>query len=148
MDRHANDVYEVTPKGIDTVIDLFRREVEFCARFGNSRPEEGSEHIVAYAIEHLTRRHFIHGDLVGLGIFLMTRLQHNGHDWAVELMKRVGLRYTCPDASQDEIRAALTGLKQFKAEVDLFYSVVDTTPISTEFIEGAMAALAEQAGRR
>lgn len=147
LDRHANEVYEVTPKGINTVIDLFRREVEFCARFGNSRPEEGSEHIVAYAIEHLTRRHFIHGDLVGLGIFLMSRLQHNDHDWAVDLMKRVGLRYTCPDASQEEIRAALTGLKQFKADADLFYSVVDTAPISTEFIETAMAALAKQSDR-
>ena len=147
LDRHANEVYEVTPKGIDTVIDLFRREVEFCARFGNSRPEEGSEHIVAYAIEHLTRRHFIHGDLVGLGIFLMSRLQNNDHEWVVDLMTRVGLRYTCPDASQDEIRAAVTSLKQFKTDADLFFSVVDTTSISTEFIETAMATLAEKSGQ-
>ncbi|MBN2310165.1 MAG: iron-containing alcohol dehydrogenase, partial [Candidatus Hydrogenedentes bacterium] len=50
LDRNAADVHDVTPKGIDTIIDLYRREVEFCARIGSSRPEEGSEHIVAYAI--------------------------------------------------------------------------------------------------
>jgi len=141
LDRNADEVYNVTPKGIDTVIDLFRREVEFCARFGNSRPEEGSEHIVAYAIEHLTRRHFIHGDIVGLGIFLMTRLQENEHDWAVDLMKRMGLRYTCPDASRDEIRETLTGLKQFKEDAGLFFSIVDTQPITSAFVEDAMRAL-------
>ena len=141
LDRNAGEVYDVTPKGIDTVVDLFRREVEFCARFGNSRPEEGSEHIVAYAIEHLTRRHFIHGDLVGLGIFLMSRLQHNDPEWATDLMRRIGLRYTCPDASPEEIRAALNGLKQFKRDADLFFSVVDTAEISANFVDDAIASL-------
>lgn len=145
LDGNAGEVYEVTPKGIDTVIDLFRREVEFCARLGNSRPEEGSEHIVAYAIEHFTRRHFIHGDLVGLGIFLMSRLQQNAHEWIADLMSRVGLRYTCPDASQDEIRAALACIRQFKDEAKLFFSVVDVAPISTEFTDEALAALYQPA---
>jgi len=143
LDRNASEVYDVTPKGIDTVVDLFRREVEFCARFGNSRPEEGSEHIVAYAIEHLTRRHFIHGDLVGLGIFLMTRLQNNDHNWAVDMMTRIGLRYTCPDASRDEIHAALTSLKRFKDDANLFFSIVDTVSITEAFIKDALRSLLE-----
>ncbi|HRI87476.1 MAG TPA: iron-containing alcohol dehydrogenase [Candidatus Hydrogenedentes bacterium] len=141
LDRYASEVYEVSTKGIDLVVDLFRREVEFCARFGNSRPEEGSEHIVAYAMEHLTRRHFIHGDLVGLGIFAMTRLQNNEPDWAVDLMKRVGLRYTCPDASRDEIQTVLLGLKQFRDSAGLFTSVVDTAPITEEFVQGCLQEL-------
>lgn len=141
LDRNASEIYDVTPKGIDTVVDLFRREVEFCARFGNSRPEEGSEHIVAYAIEHATRRHFIHGDLVGLGIFLMSRLQNNDYEWATDLMTRVGLRYTCPDASHEEIRVALSSLKRFKEDAGLFFSTVDTVEISTDFIDEALALL-------
>jgi glycerol-1-phosphate dehydrogenase [NAD(P)+] len=143
LDRNAGEVYEVTPKGIDTVVDLFRREVEFCARFGNSRPEEGSEHIVAYAIEHFTRRHFLHGDIVGLGIFLMSRLQNNAHEWIANLITRVGLRYSCPDASRDEIRAVLTQLKTFKDDTGLFFSIVDTTDISTEFIEDALEVISK-----
>jgi len=141
LGRNAEEVYKVTPKGIDTIVDLYRREVEFCARFGSSRPEEGSEHIVCYNIEHITRRHFIHGDLVGLGIFMMSRLQDNNHEWVVNLMDRCGLRYKCPDASRQEIRETMQSLKDFKDRTGLFYSIVDTEPITSRFIDDAMNAL-------
>ena len=135
LDANAEEVYHVTPKGIDTIVDLYRREVKFCAEIGTSRPEEGAEHIVAYGIEHLTRRHFLHGDLVGLGILAISRLQQNNPDWALSLIRRCGLRYHAPDASTDEIRQTLLTLRAFKEQVGLFYSVVDKTPVTTEFVE-------------
>ncbi len=141
LDRNAEEVYNVTPKGIDTIVDLFRMEVEFCARLGSSRPEEGSEHIVCYGMEHLTRRHFIHGDLVALGIFMMTRLQENDHAYAIDLMKRTGLRYQCPDATPDEIRECLVTLKSFKENAGLFYSIVDEKALTPAWIDAAMKAL-------
>jgi glycerol dehydrogenase-like iron-containing ADH family enzyme len=144
LDRNAREVYDVTPKGIDTIVDLFRREVEFCARIGASRPEEGAEHLVAYNVEHLTRRHFLHGDLVGLGIFMISRLQDNAPEWAADLIRRCGLRYTVPDATPDEIRESLRTLSTFKDKTKLFYSVVDVKEITDEFIEDAMAALYEK----
>ncbi len=141
LDRNAEEVYNVTPKGIDTIVDLYRREVKFCTEFGNSRPEEGAEHIVAYNIEHMTRRHFLHGDLVGLGIFVISRLQGNRAEWAEDLIRRCGLRYGCPDASRDEIHRAIETLKPFKEKAGLFYSVVDTAEITPDFVESVMAEL-------
>lgn len=141
LDRNAAEVYDVTPKGIDTIVDLFRREVEFCARIGTSRPEEGAEHLVAYNLEHITRRHFLHGDLVGLGIFAMARLQNNEPAWAADLIQRCGLRYTVPDASSQEIRQCLRTLRAFKQHAGLFYSIVDERDIDDTFIEDTMAAL-------
>ena len=141
LDRNASEVYDVTPRGIDTLIDLFRREVALCARFGSSRPEEGSEHIVAYAMEHLTRRHFVHGDLVGLGIAAMSWLQGNEPDKAIDLMNRVGLRYVCPDASDAEVHACLLGLKAFKDKAELFYSIIDVEPITKSFLDACIGAL-------
>jgi glycerol-1-phosphate dehydrogenase [NAD(P)+] len=141
LDRKAEEVYNVTPAGIDTIIDLYRREVEFCARLGNSRPEEGSEHIVAYAVEHRTGRHFIHGDLVGLGIFAMSRLQNNAPDWAVDLMCRTGVRYTCPDASREELREVLRTLKPFKDDAGLFFSILDTEPLTDAHVDDMLHAL-------
>ena len=141
LDRNAEEVYNVTPKGIDTIVDLFRREVEFCARIGTSRPEEGSEHIVAYALEHLTRRHFLHGDLVGLGIFTMSRLQENEPEWVTELIRRCGLRYTAPGASRGEVRQCLETLKTFNDSTDLFYSIVNKREMSPEFIDQSLADL-------
>lgn len=144
LDAAAQDVFQVTPKGIDTIIDLYRREVEFCAEIGTSRPEEGAEHIVAYALEHLTRRHFLHGDLVGLGIWTMARLQDNAHEWALDLIRRCGLRYQVPDASLQEISQSLRSLKAFKEEAELFYSIVDVTDITDDFIEDIMALLRKE----
>lgn len=141
LDRNAEEVYNVTPKGIDTIVDLYRREVKFCAELGSSRPEEGAEHIVAYNMEHLTRRHFLHGDLVGLGIFVITRLQGNAPEWAAELLRRCGLRYQCPDASQDEVRRCLETLKAFKDRTGLFYSVVDEREVTPDFINETLAVL-------
>lgn len=141
LDRNAAEVFAVTPKGIDTIIDLYRREVEFCARINTSRPEEGSEHLVAYNIEHLTRRHYVHGDLVALGVFLMTRLQDNRHAWAVDLMDRLGLRYRTPGVSAAEVRLCLETLKVFKDEHGLFFSVADTVAMDADFIDAAVAAL-------
>jgi glycerol dehydrogenase-like iron-containing ADH family enzyme len=141
LDRNASEVHAVSPKGIDTLVDLYIREVAFCARFGNSRPEEGSEHLVAYHLEHLTGRHFVHGDLVGLGIFTMARLQGNEPEFAADLLRRCGLRYTVPDASREEIRACLAGLKAFKDSAGLFFSVVDTTPIDADFVAQTLEAL-------
>ena len=111
LDDNAEEVYHVTPKGIDTIVDLYRREVEFCSEIGTSRPEEGAEHIVAYGLEHLTRRHFLHGDLVALGILAISRLQQNTPDWALSLIRRCGLRYYVPDASLSEIRQALVDVE-------------------------------------
>ncbi len=141
LDANAEEVYNVTPLGIDTIVDLYRREVKFCAEIGTSRPEEGAEHIVAYGLEHLTRRHFLHGDLVGLGILVISRLQQNNPDGALSLIRRCGLRYYAPDASLEEIRQTLLTLKAFKDEANLFYSVVDTTPITAAFVDEVMAIL-------
>ena len=138
LDANAEEVYHVTPKGIDTIVDLYRREVKFCAEIGTSRPEEGAEHIVAYGMEHLTRRHFLHGDLVGLGILAISRLQNNSPDWALSLIRRCGLRYYVPDASIAEIHQTLRTLKTFKEQANLFYSIVDAEPITTAFVDEVM----------
>jgi glycerol dehydrogenase-like iron-containing ADH family enzyme len=141
LDETAEEIRHVTPKGIDTIVDLFRREVAFCAHIGTSRPEEGSEHLVAYNMEHLTGRHFVHGDLVALGIFLMTRLQDNGHGWAVGLMDRLGLRYRTPAVTPNEVRRCLETLRVFKEDRRMFFSVVDTEDITSRFVDEAAAAL-------
>jgi glycerol-1-phosphate dehydrogenase [NAD(P)+] len=144
LDRNAEEVFNVTPKGIDTIVELYRREVKFCCEIDTSRPEEGSEHIVAYHLEHLTRRHFVHGDLVALGILAISKLQGNRPDYALELMQRCGLRYECPDASMDEIRAAIEGLRPFKEQANLFYSVVDTEPVTPELVDYVLDAVAKR----
>jgi glycerol-1-phosphate dehydrogenase [NAD(P)+] len=50
-------------------------EVQLCNQVGHARPEEGSEHYFAYCAENFTGHGWPHGDLVGPGIMIMSKLQ-------------------------------------------------------------------------
>lgn len=141
IDKMAEEIFNVTPRGIDTIVDLYCKEVELCNTFGNARPEEGSEHIVAYHVEYLTKRQFLHGDLVGLGIFCMSRLQENKIEWITDLMNRCGIKYKVDNLTESEITQTLLGLRRFKENTGLFFSVIDVKEISKEFVEQVLIEL-------
>jgi glycerol-1-phosphate dehydrogenase [NAD(P)+] len=61
--------------GLKTLYDCLAMEVQLCNQVGHARPEEGSEHYFAYCAENFTGHGWPHGDLVGPGIMLMSRLQ-------------------------------------------------------------------------
>ncbi len=62
-------------EGLKTLYDCLAMEVQLCNQVGHARPEEGSEHYFAYCAENYTGHGWPHGDLVGPGIMLMSRLQ-------------------------------------------------------------------------
>ena len=61
--------------GLKTLYDCLVLEVQLCNQLGHARPEEGSEHYFAYAVENHMEHGLPHGDLVGPGIAIMSRLQ-------------------------------------------------------------------------
>ena len=63
------------PDGLKTLYDCLAMEVQLCNQIGHSRPEEGSEHYFAYAVENHMGHGLPHGDLVGPGIMIMSKLQ-------------------------------------------------------------------------
>jgi glycerol-1-phosphate dehydrogenase [NAD(P)+] len=62
-------------EGLKQLLDCLALEVQLCNQLGHSRPEEGSEHYFAYAVENVMGKGLPHGDLVGPGIALMAALQ-------------------------------------------------------------------------
>ncbi len=66
--------------GLRQLCDCLALEVQLCNQLGHSRPEEGSEHYFAYAVENMMGKGLPHGDLVGPGIVLLAGLQ--GQDTA------------------------------------------------------------------
>jgi len=62
-------------EGLKTLYDCLAMEVQLCNQVGHARPEEGSEHYFAYCAENFTGHGWPHGDLVGPGILIMSRLQ-------------------------------------------------------------------------
>ena len=61
--------------GLKSLLDALALEVQLCNQIGHSRPEEGSEHYFAYAVENAMGKGLPHGDLVGPGIVLIAALQ-------------------------------------------------------------------------
>ncbi len=61
--------------GLKTLYDCLAMEVQLCNQVGHARPEEGSEHYFAYAVENEMGHGLPHGNLVGPGILLMAGLQ-------------------------------------------------------------------------
>lgn len=61
--------------GLKTLYDCLAMEVQLCNQLGHARPEEGTEHYFAYAVENVMGHGLPHGDLVGPGILIAARLQ-------------------------------------------------------------------------
>ena len=66
--------------GLKHLYNCLAMEVQLCNQVGHARPEEGSEHYFAYAVENRMGHGLPHGDLVGPGILLMARLQGQATD--------------------------------------------------------------------
>ena len=55
--------------------------------------EEGSEHYLFYVMEKKYQHSFIHGHIIGLGMYIMSRLQQNKWEEITKFMDEVGLHY-------------------------------------------------------
>jgi glycerol-1-phosphate dehydrogenase [NAD(P)+] len=62
-------------EGLKQLYDCLALEVQLCNQIGHSRPEEGSEHYFAYAVENVMGKGLPHGDLVGPAILLIAEKQ-------------------------------------------------------------------------
>ena len=69
-----------TPSHRDAVrwlASAYQRIGGACSALGHSRFEEGSEHFLAYAYEHRTNAHPLHGELIAMCVVAMSTLQAN-----------------------------------------------------------------------
>ena len=93
------------------------RHALLCERAGNARPEEGSEHYFAYALEHRTRRHYLHGALVGLGVMLAGAWQGQDIAPVATFLRDVGLdcRFEAVGCTAGEVRDTLRAMDAYLA---------------------------------
>ena len=126
LERNAAEISQVSDKGIRTLVELFQAENDLCEGFGNSRPEEGSEHFFAYNAELRTGKQFIHGEIVCLGILLMSRLQENRPEWVMGLLEDLGVLYRPSDIGLEpgELRDSLSTLDEFCRQEGLPYTII------------------------
>lgn len=111
-------------KGLRQLMDCINLETQLLNQIGHARPEEGSEHYFAYAVENKVGEGKSHASLVCPGILLMAALQ--GQDIAP--LKRVMQQCHIPldTIPQDQIMETLRELPNYVREHDLPYGIAHT----------------------
>jgi glycerol dehydrogenase-like iron-containing ADH family enzyme len=143
LERNAAEISQVSDGGIRTLVELFQAENDLCQEFGNSRPEEGSEHFFAYNAELRTGKQFVHGEIVCLGILLMSRLQHNRPEWVLDLLENLGVWYRPKDIGleTEELRDCLVTLDEFCRQERLPHTIIPEALGSPDAVEALISDL-------
>ncbi len=143
MEEAVEDLRAVTEEGIRLLFDLYNEENDLCEKWGNSRPEEGSEHFFAYNVEYLTGRHFVHGELVCLGVYVLSFVQANDPARVHQFLNAVGVRYRLGELGIEEevFREALLTLRDYVEHERLFYSIINEVEIDDQMVDRILGEL-------
>jgi glycerol dehydrogenase-like iron-containing ADH family enzyme len=134
---NASQIRNVTIQGIRTLVDLHLETNRLQVAAGKSRPEEGSEHIYFYSLEELTGRGFLHGEVVGTGIYVASHFQSREEADVARVMDSMGLMFRPRDygISKQEFVSAVLNMKRHSQRARLFYSIVDVVDITPQDAE-------------
>lgn len=138
------EIRQNTDEGLMAIVEGYLTMNTICLPAGHYRIEEGSEHFLFYELEERLARPFVHGYIVGLGIYLMSQLQGNQFEMISGVMDRVGLNYHPADLEirREDLVASLLNLKNYvKGRPNIWYSVIDDSDITHEWILKAIKDL-------
>jgi glycerol dehydrogenase-like iron-containing ADH family enzyme len=137
LDEAADEIRNLSDDGIRAIVECYLEINDICIPLGHYRPEEGPEHFFAYNVEYLTRRTFVHGWLVGLGIQLMSQLQGNDPAKIEAIMQRLGLTHSprVNDLSRAVVVRALETLRERTLADERWYGIINQRDITSDFIE-------------
>lgn len=133
-----DDIYELNEKGIRILAEGLRWGGGAFHNAGwNPRHIEGVDHFLFYTLEYMTRKKFIHGQPVCLGIYTGSVMQNNRPDWILELIHRAGvdIRPEAMGLTWDDVFKALKYLKEYVEKVGLWYTVANDFEVTDEFCE-------------
>jgi len=137
------EIHDVSERGLRMLMEGFRFVAVENLRVGHCQYEEGSEHFFYYCLEALTRKHFLHGKVVNLGIFLMSLLQDNEPEAIQSVLGRAGVPIH-PDSmgiGYADVREALRSCNRYVRDKGYSYSILNEREITEAFIDRALDLL-------
>ena len=139
----AAELRRCSDEGLQAIVDGYMRVNTICLPAGHYRVEEGSEHFLFYELEARLRRPFIHGQIVGLGIYLMSKLQDHDHEGIVQLMDTLGLDYRPANLQIEraDLEASLLALNDYVRQSRHWYSILNECRIEPAWVKEACAEL-------
>jgi glycerol-1-phosphate dehydrogenase [NAD(P)+] len=139
----APEIGAVTAKGIQTLMNAFRTSATIHERIQHPQAGAGSEHLFAWALEAVTGRHFIHGQIVSLGIVIMATLQRNDPRLISQTIAaaRVPFRPRELDLTWEDVERTLASIPAYNRKTRHFYTICDQTACDAETLNEVRAAI-------
>ncbi|MCP4398305.1 MAG: iron-containing alcohol dehydrogenase [bacterium] len=141
--KNIAEVAAVSEKGIQMMIEVLNWIGLHCYTQGHPRFEEGSEHHFVYNLEYVTGKHFTHGQVVCLGIYILSVLQDNAPDDILTIIRDSGVDISLKsiDIAWEDVKKTLLTLKEFVIREKLPYSIIHEKAMTPEFYERIRSAL-------
>lgn len=144
LETLLSEIRENKDEGLKAIVDGYMKLNTICLPAGHWRVEEGSEHYLFYELEERLKRPFIHGNIIGLGIYILSRLQNNEPERITKIMNEVGLQYQPKtlDLKREDLKASLLNLKNFVRRQDaLWFTVIDNADITEAWVDEVLDGL-------
>ena len=124
--RCPEQIKDVTNEGIRFLMESLNWIGHQCYIQGHPRFEEGSEHHFVYNLEFITGKHFVHGQAVCLGCYIMALFQENEPEKILDIINRAGIdiRPESMNVSWNDIKKTLLSLNAFVKNNNLPYTIL------------------------
>jgi len=139
----APQVHAANADGVDFLLGAYRRIGAACAAAGHSRFEEGSEHFLGYALEESTGIHFVHGELISMGVVAMSTIQGNEPERAASIVRtaRTSAHPTAIGLDRDTVITALLRLGSYVQDEGLDPCIATLSTITMDQAQQAWDAI-------
>lgn len=123
----AREIGSLSRRGIEMLMRLTEASTVLMTTHSSHPLNAGSEHLFAWTLESITRRHFLHGEIVALGIVISSYVQGRDHEPLTRALNEARVTYQ-PDRlglEWSEIERTLLGIAQYNREVRHYRTVYD-----------------------
>lgn len=143
----AREISAMDEHGIRLLSELMQATTSLMLSHPDAPISAGSEHLFAWTLESLTGRHFLHGELVALGIVISSILQQRDGDALRRALDeaQVAWRPAQLGLSWEEIERTLCGIQAYNREVRHFDTVYDDIAWTPQRLSSIRHALSIQA---
>jgi len=120
------EIKNMTDKGIKIMIDALKwGGSSYCSSGWNPRHIEGVEHLIFYSLEYHTKKIFLHGQAVCLGIVIGCMMHKQRSEELRNIINKIGvdIRPKSMNIDWNEVKHSLVNLKNFVEESKLMWGI-------------------------
>ena len=141
-----DDIRDLTPRGIRIMVDALKwGGASYHGAGWNPCHIEGVEHYIFYALEARTKKKFLHGQAVCLGLILGAMMHGQRVDELLHAVAYLGvdIRPQAMGITWEDVFAAMHDLKDFVLQENLAYGIANDFVVTDAFLHEARDRIEE-----